>query len=75
VTRTPFKSKITCNGLTSNEGKQGIGESTPKVDGISCSFCSPRIMNLATPLLPPPQEMTHQLLKKINIEELGKSTS
>ncbi len=38
ATRTPFKSKITCNGVTSHEGKRGIGECTPKVEGISCTF-------------------------------------
>jgi hypothetical protein len=65
ATRTPFKSKITCNRFTSQKANKAFGESTPKVDGISCNFFSPRTVNLAT----------HQLLKNINIEELAKSTS
>jgi len=34
---------MTCNGLTFNEGEQGIGESILKVDGISCNFSSPKV--------------------------------
>ncbi len=37
---------MTCNGLTFNEGELGIGESIPKVDGISCNFSSPKVHEL-----------------------------
>jgi len=35
--------KMTCNGLTFNEGEWGIGESIPKVNGISCNSSSPKV--------------------------------
>ncbi len=49
--------------------------SIPKIDGISCISYSSKDHELATPLLLPPQEMTHQLPKRTNIKELRKSTT
>jgi hypothetical protein len=34
---------MACNGLTFDEGEQGIGESIPKVNGISCNSSSRKV--------------------------------
>jgi len=42
---------MTCNGLTSDESKRGIGESTPKVDGISHNYNSPKAPNFGNSIV------------------------
>jgi hypothetical protein len=37
---------MTCNGFNFDEGELGIGESIPKVDGISCNSSSPKVREL-----------------------------
>ncbi len=52
---------------------EALGNPLLKLMASRATFVNERLVNLATPLLLPPQEMMHQLPKRINTKELRKS--